>query len=68
MNTINAPEALTRNANTFCECAVAAKMPSTPARLPIHTERVGTRRALSWTSHCGASPFSASTNSTREHT
>jgi len=47
---------------------VAARIPRTPARLLIHTERVGTWRLLTCTSHFGASPCSASTNSTREQT
>src|ERR1700743_2620706 len=43
-------------------------MPRNPAAAPINTDTTGTRRLLSLTSACGASPRSARTNSTRELT
>ena len=62
------PDELTRNANTALGETIANTTPITPAIEPSQIERAGTRRALTSTSQRGASPLSASTCSTREHT
>ena len=53
---------------TLFGAAEFIKIPMTPATAPTATERAGTRRALTLTSHCGASPLLARTNRPREQT
>ena len=50
MNTITAPDELTRKSNTTWGASVAAMIPKNPASAPISTEPTGTLRAFSLTS------------------